>query len=159
MEPNAIVRHWLAAVFSFGGLIMLVLAGRLIVAGASNIGEFLGLEPFVIGATIVAIGTSIPELATTVISRWRGHEEIGLGTVLGVLLSLNVESIVPALERLFGMQFLAADVYYISDLPSRLNWLDVASITVAALLMSFVATLYPAWRAAQTQPAEALRYE
>ena len=82
-----------------------------------------------------------------------------LGVVLGVLLSLNVESIVPALERLFGMQFLAADVYYISDLPSRLNWLDVASITVAALLMSFVATLYPAWRAAQTQPAEALRYE
>lgn len=82
-----------------------------------------------------------------------------LGVVLGVLLSLNVESIVPALERLFGMQFLAADVYYISDLPSRLNWLDVASITGAALLMSFVATLYPAWRAAQTQPAEALRYE
>lgn len=76
-------RHWLAAVFCFGGLIMLVLAGRLIVAGASNIGEFLGLEPFVIGATIVAIGTSIPELATTVISRWRGHEEIGLSTVLG----------------------------------------------------------------------------
>jgi lipoprotein-releasing system permease protein len=82
-----------------------------------------------------------------------------LGVVLGVLLSLNVESIVPALERLFGIQFLAADVYYISDLPSRLDWLDVASITVAALLMSFVATLYPAWRAAQTQPAEALRYE
>ena len=82
-----------------------------------------------------------------------------LGVVLGVLLSLNVETIVPALERLFGIQFLAADVYYISDLPSRLNWLDVASITAAALAMSFVATLYPAWRAAQTQPAEALRYE
>jgi lipoprotein-releasing system permease protein len=82
-----------------------------------------------------------------------------LGVVLGVLLSLNVESIVPALERLFGIQFLAADVYYISDLPSRLDWVDVASITTAALLMSFFATLYPAWRAAQTQPAEALRYE
>ena len=82
-----------------------------------------------------------------------------LGVVLGVLLSLNVETIVPALERLFGIQFLAADVYYISDLPSRLNWVDVVSITAAALTMSFVATLYPAWRAAQTQPAEALRYE
>ena len=56
------------------------------------------------------------------------------------------------------MLFSAADSI-ISDLPSRLDWLDVASITVAALLMSFVATLYPAWRAAQTQPAEALRYE
>jgi cation:H+ antiporter len=76
-------RHWLAAVMSIGGFLLLVAAGRLVVTGASDIGSFLGLDPFVIGATIVAIGTSIPELATTVISRWRGHEEIGLGTVLG----------------------------------------------------------------------------
>lgn len=76
-------RHWLAAVMSLGGFLLLVAAGRLVVTGASDIGSFLGLDPFVIGATIVAIGTSIPELATTVVSRWRGHEEIGLGTVLG----------------------------------------------------------------------------
>jgi lipoprotein-releasing system permease protein len=82
-----------------------------------------------------------------------------LGTVSGVLLALNVSTIVPALERLFGIRFLAADVYYISDLPSRLEWADVTGITVASLLMSFFATLYPAWRAAQTQPAESLRYE
>jgi lipoprotein-releasing system permease protein len=82
-----------------------------------------------------------------------------LGTVGGILLALNVETIVPAIERLFNTQFLAADVYYISELPSRLEWLDVTAITVASLLMSFVATIYPARRAARTLPAEALRYE
>jgi lipoprotein-releasing system permease protein len=82
-----------------------------------------------------------------------------LGAVSGVLLALNVETIVPFLEGLFGIRFLAADVYYISELPSRLEWTDVTGITVASLLMSFLATLYPAWRASQTQPAEALRYE
>lgn len=76
-------RHWLALIYGVVGLGMLILAGRLIVDGAGGIGEVIGLDPFVIGATIVAIGTSTPELATTVISRWRGHEEIGLGTVLG----------------------------------------------------------------------------
>lgn len=82
-----------------------------------------------------------------------------LGAVGGVLLALNVETIVPFLEHVFGIRFLAADVYYISDLPSRLEWTDVTAITLVSLLMSFVATLYPAWRASQTQPAEALRYE
>jgi len=82
-----------------------------------------------------------------------------LGAVSGVLLALNVETIVPFLERLFGIHFLSADVYYISELPSRLEWSDVTFITLASLLMSFLATLYPAWRASQTQPAEALRYE
>ncbi|MBL8922255.1 MAG: calcium/sodium antiporter [Myxococcaceae bacterium] len=76
-------RHGLALLTSVVGLAMLVLAGRLIVTGASAIGEAAGLSPFVVGTTIVAIGTSVPELATTVISRWRGHEEVGLGTVLG----------------------------------------------------------------------------
>jgi cation:H+ antiporter len=76
-------RHALAVVTSLAGLVMLVLAGRLIVSGASAIGGALGLSPFVIGTTLVAIGTSVPELATTIVSRWRGHEEIGVGTVLG----------------------------------------------------------------------------
>ncbi|MGE0082763.1 MAG: FtsX-like permease family protein, partial [Thiohalomonadaceae bacterium] len=82
-----------------------------------------------------------------------------LGLVGGVSLALNVETIVPALERLFGVQFLPADVYYISDLPSELHWEDVARICGVAFLLSLVATLYPAWRASRTQPAEALRYE
>jgi lipoprotein-releasing system permease protein len=82
-----------------------------------------------------------------------------LGTIGGVLLALNVETIVPFLERVFGIHFLSADVYYISELPSRLEWSDVTVITLASLFMSFLATLYPAWRASQTLPAEALRYE
>jgi len=86
-----------------------------------------------------------------------------LGTVLGVVggvaLALNVETIVPAIEQAFGVQFMPADVYYISDLPSRLDWSDVWRIGVVAFLLSFLATWYPAWRASKTQPAEALRYE
>ncbi|HEY5791470.1 MAG TPA: lipoprotein-releasing ABC transporter permease subunit [Gammaproteobacteria bacterium] len=82
-----------------------------------------------------------------------------LGLAGGVALALNVETLVPAIERLFGIRFLSPDVYYISDLPSDLQWYDVGRITLMSLLLSLVATLYPAWRAARTQPAEALRYE
>lgn len=65
------------------GLAFLVLAGRLIVAGARGIAESFGLDEFVIGATIVAVGTSVPELATAVIAKIRGHDEVGLGAILG----------------------------------------------------------------------------
>jgi lipoprotein-releasing system permease protein len=82
-----------------------------------------------------------------------------LGAVGGVALALNVETIVPAIERLFHVQFLSPDVYYISKLPSELNWPDVWRISMLAFLLSLLATLYPAWRASRTQPAEALRYE
>lgn len=82
-----------------------------------------------------------------------------LGLIGGVSLALNVETIVPAIEQLFGVKFLPADVYYISDLPSELHWDDVAKITGVSFFISVVATLYPAWRASRTQPAESLRYE
>ncbi len=82
-----------------------------------------------------------------------------LGTAGGVALALNVETIVPAIESLIGAQFLPADVYYISDLPSDLRSNDVIRISSVALVLSLLATLYPAWRAARTEPAEALRYE
>ena len=82
-----------------------------------------------------------------------------LGTAGGIALALNVETIVPALERLFHVDFLAADVYYISDLPSDMRWPDVIKITTVSFLLTAVATIYPAWRASRTQPAEALRYE
>ncbi len=82
-----------------------------------------------------------------------------LGTIGGVLLAVNVENIVPALERLFHVDFLAADVYYISDVPSDLRGLDVIKISSIALVLSVLATLYPAWRASRTEPAEALRYD
>lgn len=82
-----------------------------------------------------------------------------LGTIGGVALALNVETIVPAIEKFFGVQFLAADVYYISDLPSKLAWADVYSIASVAFLLSLLATLYPAWQASKVNPAEVLRYE
>lgn len=82
-----------------------------------------------------------------------------LGGVGGVLLALNVETIVPAIERLLGVHFLSADVYYISELPSKLIWSDVWQITGMAFLLSLLATIYPAWQAARVRPAEELRYE
>jgi cation:H+ antiporter len=72
-----------AVLLSIGGLALLIAAGRLIVFGASGIGESFGLDAFIIGAVIVAVGTSVPELATALISKVRGHEEVGLGTVYG----------------------------------------------------------------------------
>ena len=86
-----------------------------------------------------------------------------LGTALGVAgglgLALNVETIVPAIENFFNVDFLAADVYYISEVPSELHWQDVWLMASVSMGLSLLATLYPAWRAARTQPAEALRYE
>ena len=82
-----------------------------------------------------------------------------LGTIGGVLLALNVETIVPAIEKLFHVQFMAADVYYISELPSKLVWTDVYTIAAMAFLLSLIATVYPAWQAAKVNPAEVLRYE
>ncbi|MDD3609811.1 MAG: lipoprotein-releasing ABC transporter permease subunit [Halothiobacillaceae bacterium] len=82
-----------------------------------------------------------------------------IGVVLGVLLALNVETLVPALEELLGRKFLPPDVYYISELPSQMKWSDVARIAGLSFVLSVLATLYPAWRASRTQPAEALRYE
>lgn len=82
-----------------------------------------------------------------------------LGMLGGVTLALNVENIVPFIERLFGIQFLSADVYLISEVPSDMHWSDVLNISFIAFLLSLLATLYPAWRGSRTQPAEALRYE
>ncbi len=82
-----------------------------------------------------------------------------LGTVCGVLLALNVETIVPAIENFLGVHFMAADVYYISSLPSKLEWTDVYMIAIIAFLLSLLATLYPAWQASRVNPAEVLRYE
>jgi lipoprotein-releasing system permease protein len=67
--------------------------------------------------------------------------------------------VVPFIEHLFGVQFLSKDVYYISELPSDLRYHEVMVVTVISFLISLLATLYPSYRASQTQPAEALRYE
>jgi lipoprotein-releasing system permease protein len=81
------------------------------------------------------------------------------GVILGVLLSLNLENIVAFMETVFGIKFLAADVYFISDLPADLRIKDVLQISAIALVLALASTLYPAWRGARTMPAEALRYE
>jgi len=82
-----------------------------------------------------------------------------MGMIAGILLSLNLEGIVQFMEATFGIKFLAADVYFISDLPSDLRISDVAQICSIALVLALLSTLYPAWRGARTSPAEALRYE
>jgi len=82
-----------------------------------------------------------------------------LGVITGVLIALNIGTIVPFIEHLFGVHFLSKDVYYISELPSDLHQSDVYTIAYFSFLLSLLATLYPSWRASRTQPAEALRYE
>jgi lipoprotein-releasing system permease protein len=82
-----------------------------------------------------------------------------VGAFFGVLIALNISTIVPFIEHLFNVQFLAKDVYYISELPSHLIWADVISIVVMSFFLSLLATLYPSWKAAQMSPAEALRYD
>lgn len=105
----------------------------------SSPGSVMGI--FVVqGATLGIVGTA-------------------LGTVLGVLLALNVEKVVAGIERLFGIHFIDPSVYYISKLPSDLQSSDVLLVASGSVLLSLLMTLYPAWRAYRTEPAEALRYE
>lgn len=86
-----------------------------------------------------------------------------IGTILGIIggisLSLNLDTVVPFIEHLFGFRVLDPGIYYISELPSDLHWDDVWLISGVSFLFGLVSTLYPAWRASRTQPAEALRYE
>jgi lipoprotein-releasing system permease protein len=107
----------------------------------------LGATPTTIMAIFIVQGVLIGVFGTL------------LGLLGGISLALNVETLVPTLESFFGIQFLPADIYYISDLPSDLRWLDVYRIASLSLVISLIATIYPAWRASRTQPAEALRYE
>ncbi len=87
---------------------------------------------------------------------WAG---VVIGVVLGIVLAINVPVIAPALEAMFGFQIMPGDVYYVTRIPSELEWPDVAVISLAALALTSLATLYPARRAALVNPAAALRYE
>ena len=124
-------------------LVMLVTDKQADIAILRTLGASPGsvLQIFVVqGAMIGIIGTLI-------------------GVVSGVLLGWNVATVVPAIENLLGFKILAKDVYYISDLPSDVQLRDVMTIGLVSLVMSFVATIYPSWRDARVNPAEALRYE
>jgi lipoprotein-releasing system permease protein len=107
----------------------------------------LGLSPGGVMRVFIVQGTLLGLIGTSI------------GLVFGVLTALNIETLVPAIERLLDTKFLSPEVYYISELPSELRLGDVVWTAVFAFTVSVVATLYPAWRAARTQPAEALRYE
>jgi lipoprotein-releasing system permease protein len=87
---------------------------------------------------------------------WLG---VGLGVLLGLLLAFNVSHIVPFLEHTFGFHIMDADVYYVTTIPAEVHWSNIVIIAVAALLLTALATVYPAVRAGRTAPAEALRYE
>jgi len=82
-----------------------------------------------------------------------------IGLAFGIVTALNIDVIVPAIERTFNIQFLSKDVYLIPELPSDLQVGDVLAVILMALALSFGATVYPSWRAARVNPAEALRYE
>ena len=107
----------------------------------------LGLSPskvmgifFVQGVTSGVIGTVV-------------------GAIAGVLTALNLADIVAFIERIIRFELLPVEVYIVTDFPAELRWGDVWVIITASLTISMLATLYPAWRASKTQPAEALRYE
>jgi cation:H+ antiporter len=116
-----------AVVISLVGLGVLVFAGRLIVVGARGIGTDLGLDPFVVGVVFVAIGTSVPELATAVVSRLRGHEEIGLGTVLG--------------SNVFNGGLIVALVTLIA--PFEVDWSEIAISLVFGILVVTAVLPFP----------------
>lgn len=107
----------------------------------------LGATPGQIMATFMVQGTVIGTLGTLT------------GAVLGIIAALNVSELIAWLESVSGRQILSSDIYFVSYLPSDLQALDVVLVCTAAFVLSFLATLYPSWRAARTQPAEALRYE
>jgi lipoprotein-releasing system permease protein len=87
---------------------------------------------------------------------WLG---VTLGVVLGVTLALNVDTVVPFLERVFRFHIFDPDVYYFTETRSDLQWPNVIAIASAGLVLTALATVYPAWRASRVAPAEALRYE
>ena len=107
----------------------------------------LGASPFSIMKIFIVQGVVIGLIGTL------------MGSISGIVLAKNLDVVVPFIEHLFGVQFLSKDVYYISELPSDLRYHEVMLVSGISFAISLLATLYPSYRASQTQPAEALRYE
>ena len=132
------------AAFNIIATLIMVVADK---GGDIAILRTLGATPGQIMQIFMVQGTLIGLVGTLV------------GAVLGVLAALNVSTLVAWIERVSGQHVFSSDVYYISNLPSDLQSADVLLVCAAGFGLSFLATLYPSWRAAQIQPAEALRYE
>jgi lipoprotein-releasing system permease protein len=107
----------------------------------------LGASPRSIMKVFIVQGTLIGVLGTT------------LGVIGGVLLAYNIEAVIAAIERVFSVQFLSREVYYISEIPSDLQFADVVMVAAVSFVLTLLATLYPSYRASKVNPAEALRYE
>jgi lipoprotein-releasing system permease protein len=107
----------------------------------------LGASPAGILGVFITQGTLIGFLGTS------------MGVVLGVIVTVNLSGIVMAVEKVLGFKFLAPDVYFISDFPSRIDSGDVIEVALIGILLSFVSTMIPAWKAATMAPAEALRHD
>jgi cation:H+ antiporter len=147
-------RGWVAALLCLVGLALLVVAGRSIVASATTIALDLGLDYFVVGATVVAVATSTPELATTIIARLRGHEEVGLGTILGSNLFNNLFIVaVTTLLTPFSVQLgevavgLAFGVLTVlATLPGRGGWIGRRrGVLLVALFAAYLTTILQWW--------------
>ena len=132
------------AAFNIIATLIMVVADK---GGDIAILRTLGATPRQIMGIFMVQGTIIGVIGTLI------------GALLGILAALKVSELVGWIERVSGQQVMSSDVYFISNLPSQLLASDVLLICSAAFGLSFLATLYPAWRAAQVQPAEALRYE
>ncbi|KEZ76919.1 lipoprotein-releasing ABC transporter permease subunit [Salinisphaera hydrothermalis] len=132
------------AAFNIVSMLVMVVTDK---QGDIAILRTLGMKPRSVMAIFMIQGMLIGVIGTVI------------GVILGVLLSVNMESIVPFVEKVLHTNLLSADVYYISQLKGELHESDVIRICGLSLVLSFLSTLYPAWRAARVQPAEALRYE
>ncbi|MAA73961.1 MAG: lipoprotein-releasing system transmembrane subunit LolC [Salinisphaeraceae bacterium] len=132
------------AAFNIVSMLVMVVTDK---QGDIAILRTLGMTPRSVMAVFMVQGSLIGVIGTAI------------GVLLGVVLSLNIENIVPMIERLLNTDLLSAEVYYISELKAQLKTPDVVRIACMALGLSFLSTFYPAWRASRVQPAEALRYE
>jgi lipoprotein-releasing system permease protein len=170
LDPNLIVsdwsrrnRTWFAAVRSQKQLMFIILAAIVAVAAFNLVATLVMTvtekQPDI--AILRTLGASPRSVMTVfIVQGWM----IGLvgtlaGVAAGLLLANQIDVLVPAIERAFGVHFLDHSIYFISGLPSEPRASDVVPIGLISLVLALVATLYPSWRAARTQPAAALRYD
>ena len=156
-------RTWFAAVQIEKRMMFIILA-MIVAVAAFNLVSTLVMTVQDKRADIAilrTLGASPASVMTTFMVQGAVAGVIGTlaGLLLGLLIACNIDVIVPALERLFHANFVPADVYFISRMPSDPRAGDIVPITLIALALAFLATLYPSWRASRVNPAEALRYE